>query len=80
MTLQVELSDEQLVQIANLVAVKIRAGQATTYSKKEAAAVLGVSVKTIHRRIEAAIIPTIPNLGAVRIPAAFIDQLVNPHP
>ncbi len=81
MILQLELSKAQLAEIAKEVAVMIRAGKADTYTVQEAAQMLGKSVRTITRRIEAETIPKVPNLGrGVRIPAAFIDRLVNPNP
>lgn len=80
MIVQLEISEEQLAKIADLVAMKIRDRKADTYSKYQAATILGVHHRTIDRRIEAGLIPRVPNLKSVRIPAAFIDKLVNPNP
>ncbi|GAA5117041.1 helix-turn-helix domain-containing protein [Luteolibacter yonseiensis] len=79
LTFVVQLSDDDLEKIANRVAAKIRAGKADTYSVKEAAKVLGVSIKTVNRRIQAKLYPRVPNMRSVRIPAAFIDRLVEPN-
>ena len=66
-------------QLAEMVAGKLRQRK-DTYTVGEAAQKLGVCAKTIRNRIEAKTIPVVPGLGAKRIPAKFIDQLVNPNP
>lgn len=78
MKIEVEFTDTQLTQIAQRVALILRVGKSDTYSVKETAAKLGVIAKTVDRRIKAGLIPQLPNLKSVRIPAAFIDKLVNP--
>lgn len=70
------LSDETLRQLAAMVA-KINSPEKehAPLTKKEAAAALKVSVKTIERRIDAGVITTVPDIGAVRIPLAEIERL-----
>lgn len=77
MQIEVKLTDHQLPLLASLIAAELRGS--ATYSKKEAAEKLGVSEKTIQRRVDAKLIPRVPNLNNVRIPCSFIDKLVNPN-
>ena len=77
-TLEVKLSDEQLDLLADRIAKKLRNAETSTYSVAEAAAVLGVCSKTVARRVEAGSIPRIPSIRPTRIPADFIDRLLNP--
>jgi hypothetical protein len=78
--LQLQLSDEQLSMIADSVARKLRAGKDDSYSVAEVAAMMKVNPTTIRRRVEAQVYPKVPNLSPVRIPAAFIDRLLDPNP
>lgn len=80
MTIELELNDTQMERLASMVAIKLRAGMATTYSVTEAAKLLGVCSKTVSRRVEAKVYPRVPGLKSIRIPAAFIDRLLNPDP
>lgn len=80
MILQVQLTDDQFEELAKRVAIKLRVGKADTYSVREAANVLGVSPKTVQRRVIAKLIPRIANISPIRIPAAWVDQQVNPNP
>jgi hypothetical protein len=80
MILEIKLSDEQLGELADIVAAKLERKDRSAYTVKEAAAKLQISPKTILRRIEAKIIPVVPGIGAKRIPASWLDQQVNPTP
>lgn len=87
--IQIAISDEQLPhlaaliakspELASLVAGELR-GRRDAYTVAEAAEKLGVTSKTIRNRIEAKIIPIIPGVGPKRIPAAYIEKLLNPNP
>jgi hypothetical protein len=77
-TLEVILSEKQLDLLADKIAKKMRNAEASTYSIAEAAAVLGVCSKTVARRVEAGILPHLPNIRPIRIPAESIDRLLNP--
>lgn len=70
MILEIELSDTQLAKIADMVAAKLERKNRTAYTVAEVAKRLGVSNRTITRRIEAKVIPTVPGIGAKRIPAS----------
>lgn len=48
------------------------------YTVEEAAAKMGVSEKTVLRRIAAGTMPTLPGLRRRRIPRAHIESLINP--
>lgn len=79
MTLTLQLTPEQIDALADVVARKL--GVSAEKSKDaltvgEAAKRLGVSKLTIYRRTKSGLIPTIPNLGVTRIPAAAIDRLL----
>jgi excisionase family DNA binding protein len=77
-TLTLELTPDQLDALADIVARKLgvsaeKSEDALTVG--EAAKRLKVSKLTIYRRTKSGLIPTIPNLGVIRIPATAIDQL-----
>lgn len=75
-TLQVVLTEDSLRQLAAMVAeINAPEREQAPLTKKEAAAALKVSVKTIERRIAAGVITTVPDIGAVRIPLAEIERL-----
>lgn len=79
MTITLQLTSDQLDALADVVARKLvgSAGESKdALTVGEAAHRLGVSKLTIYRRTKAGLIPTIPNLGVTRIPAAAIDRLL----
>lgn len=81
MTLTFELSNEQIQEIADVVAAKLKGLTATkTYTVSQAAKVLGVSNETIRRRIRAGLIETVPNMGVVRITAATMARILGENP
>ena len=65
--------------MARMVAGELR-GRKDTYTVAETAKALGVDISTIRRRIKAQVIPTVPGVGAIRVPAAFVEKLLNPNP
>lgn len=75
MTVTIHLTDEQVEAIAAMVAQKLRPGK-LPLSTKEAGQRLGVSRDTVKRRVQAGIYPRVKGLSQIRIPAAFIDQLL----
>lgn len=77
MILEIELSDSQLAKIADMVAAKLNGG---TLTVGQVAKAFSVSTKTINRRIKAGIIPTLPGISPPRIPAAYVDGMLNPNP
>jgi excisionase family DNA binding protein len=76
MTLEIELSDEQLAKIADMVVAKLNGGKLASYTIAEAAEKLGISGRTIRNHIKAGIIPKIPGIGATRIPAGYVDGII----
>jgi excisionase family DNA binding protein len=91
MILQVEIDTDELLALATssprfkaqLVAAlgAVPAGIAAPdfYTAAEAAAVLGLSLKTIRRRIQAGLIPCVPGVRRTRIARRYIDSLANPN-
>lgn len=78
MTLEIKLSDDQLSRIADIVAAKLERKDRTTYTVKETAVKLKISVRTVDRHIKAGIIPTVQGLvGVTRIPSAYVDNLID---
>lgn len=79
MTLTLELTPDQIDALADAVAAKLAnaksGGDALTVA--EAAKRLGVSIDTIYRRVEAGMIPKVPSLGVIRIPAAAIERMLS---
>ena len=79
MILQLTISDEQLAELADMIADRIQGRMAASgkpYAAKEAAEALGISLSTLNRRIRAGEIPKIPGLGRTLIPAQAIDDLL----
>jgi len=78
-TLTLQLTPDQLNELADAVARKLGSAAAEksqdALTVAEAAKRLGVSRLTIYRRTQAGLIPTIPNLGVIRIPASVIDRM-----
>lgn len=83
LTLQIQLSDADLERLAEMVAAKRGASDQVPnkpHTVSEAAERLGVSPRTIRRRIEAGLIKTIPELGHVRIAPSEIRRLLGESP
>ena len=76
MIIKLEFTEEQVAEIAKQVVGLLRAGLPDVYTVREAAKMLRIDPKTIRRRIDAGLIPTVPNIGATRIPALFIEELI----
>jgi excisionase family DNA binding protein len=78
MKLTIELTQEQVDEIAAAIAGKLGkrdSSSAKTLTIRQAAARLNVAQDTVRRRVKAGIIPKVPCLGVVRIPAYAIDRL-----
>lgn len=79
MILEIELNDIQLAKIADMVAAKLKGISIikACYTVDEAAKLLGLTGRTIRYRVESGIIPKVPGYRAIRIPASYIDGLLN---
>ena len=78
MILQVELTEEQIDEIARRVAqINGASNKPKSYTPAEFAAAMGggLKEKTVRRRIAAGIIRTIPNMGRIIIPASELERL-----
>lgn len=74
MTLTIILSDEQLEAIARRVAALQANDGAKPLTIRAASAALGLSEKTIQRRVRAGLIPTVTLSKRPLIPADFIRK------
>lgn len=79
MTITLTLTDDQIDALATVVAERMRGTTTPSprphfYTVPEVAKALRISTKTVRRRIDAGIIPRVPAVAAVRIPAAWLDQ------
>jgi len=76
--LEVRLNDAQLDELADAIYRKLNA--AGSYSRpltlREAAQALNVSYATLHRRIAAGIVRTVPGIGCCRVSQAEIRRLL----
>jgi excisionase family DNA binding protein len=80
LTLQLQITDEQMKSLADMIAERIAGKSETTtrpLTTKEAAARLGVSESTVIRRVHAGEFPRVPGVGRMLIPSAFIQRLSN---
>lgn len=79
MTITIHFTDEQMQQLADRIAERMRFSHADDrpLTVKEAADRLGVSTSTINRRLAAGTIPTVPGLGRSLIPASAIAELLD---
>lgn len=76
MKVTIELSPEQIDEIAGAVAAKLGRREApTTLTVAQAAKRLGVTSDTVRRRVKAGIIPRVKCMGVVRIPALAIEEI-----
>lgn len=76
---QFELTDEQIEAIAAVVAKKV--GPQTSgrpLSMTEAAKELNVSRETIRLAVHAGKMKRVPNISAIRIPAAEVERMKRP--
>lgn len=80
MKVELELSDEQVGAIIDGMLAKAGNLQTRGLTYEQAADLLNVSPATVRRRVDAGIIPTIPNISPQRIPSNFIDRLLNTKP
>jgi len=73
------LTENEMAVLADMIAERLHkrtAAPAKPYSAEEVAEALGVSMSTVHRRIKAGEIPTVPGMGRLLIPAPFIHDLL----
>jgi excisionase family DNA binding protein len=76
--LQITLSPEQLAELADQIAAKLRATtRREPYTVDEAAQALNVSPQSIRRQIDAGTIATVPNVGRKLIPAATVGRMLD---
>lgn len=77
-TIPINLTDEQVDTITEALAARIgpAVGKRDAYSVDEVAKRLDVSKATIIRRIHAGIIPTLPGISPMRIPADFVSRMM----
>jgi hypothetical protein len=76
-TLEVTLSDETLERLAEKIAAKTqRTIRREPYTIEQAAKALGVCGATIRRRVQAGIIPCVPNIGKRLVPASAIEAML----
>jgi hypothetical protein len=71
------LTEEQIDQIAQRVADKLRSDKKVAYNITEAAAALGLCTKTIRRMIEAGLIRKLRGTAKIIIPATEIERITN---
>lgn len=81
-TIPLNLTEEQVGSILDALASRIgpQVGNRDAYSVDEVAKRLDVSKATIIRRIHAGIIPTLPGISPMRIPADFVSRMMNQTP
>lgn len=78
-TITLQVSDDMLATLAKLIASQLnKADRQATYTVTEASRALRCAEKTIRRRVEAGTLPRVPGSGRVLIPAAAIEQMLNP--
>ena len=77
MNLTLTLTDEQMATLADAVAKRL--GRVETkraaHTVTETATLLGCSRDTVERRIKAGVIPTVPGMGRVLVPARYFETL-----
>jgi excisionase family DNA binding protein len=79
-TLQITIAEEHLATLAGMIAAAMPTkDDDRPLTVPEAAKRLGVSVRTIQRRVEAGLIERVPGMGRVLIPAAAVQRLLNPN-
>jgi len=69
------LTDEQIDQIAERVADKLRDSKKVAYNINEAAAALGLCTKTIRRMIDSGLIRKLRGTAKIIIPATEIERI-----
>jgi len=70
------LTNDQIDLIAERIAAKLKLAEKKTYTLKEAAEVLNLSVWTVRRLKEDGRLRTIPGTAKIIFPAAEIDKLL----
>ena len=79
-TITLQLSDETMEALATLIAAKMGGGggngRSGVYTVTQAAKRLQVCPDTIRRRVMAGVLPRIPGIGKMVIPASAIEKLI----
>jgi len=76
LTIPLTLTDEQIEQIAAVVAKKVGAPAiGRPFSLTEAAKELGVSRETVRLAVHAGKVKRVPNISAIRIPASEVEKM-----
>jgi len=77
--LEVRLPQDQLKEIAAMVIAGLEGGKANRKPRTvaQAAKELNVSARTVYMRIQAGTIRRVPDIGAIRVPAAEIERLLS---
>ena len=75
-SLTVILTSEQLDDLADRIAARLRSSRHDTLSISEAAGVLGVSIETIRRRVKDGTITPIKGTSRIRFTREEIDKLL----
>jgi excisionase family DNA binding protein len=70
------LTDDQIDLIAERIAAKLRIAEKKTYTLKEAAAALNLSVWTVRRLMSDGRLRTIPGTAKIIFPSSEIDKLL----
>lgn len=76
----IPLTDDQIDLIAERIAAKLKREEKKTYTLKEAAAALNVSLSTARRLMDDGRLRRIPGTAKPIIPAAEIDKLIHHGP
>lgn len=79
-TLRILLSEQQLEQLADRISHNLMASKPTenaSYSISEVADKLGVSARTIQRRVEAGIYKRISNISQIRISHSELTRILS---
>lgn len=71
------LTDEQIDRLAERIAAKLQQGEKKTYTLKEAAAALNVSLSTARRMMDDGRLKRIPGTCKPIIPASELDKLLS---
>ena len=78
MKIEFEFTREQLGELADMIADRLRAHSSTgktAYTPEEAAKELGISARAVRNRINAGTIKRVPNMPRMLVPASEMKRL-----
>ena len=76
-TFPFRLHPDDLADLARLIAAETSPiDRIKPYTAEEAAAALNISITTVYSRVKSGMLPSIPNLGRVRIPAKEMEKIL----